>query len=174
MEALIMAGEEFEDLELFYPYLRMEEEGIGVTLASNRKRITGKHGLGTEADLSFGKVSPQDYDFLIIPGGRGPEKIRVDRKAVELVKHFWDNDKPIAAICHGPQLLISALGVKGGLKGRKMACWKGIRDDLIAAGVDYRDEEVVVDGNLITSRHPGDLPAFCSEILRLVRQPESI
>jgi protease I len=128
--------------------------------------ITGKHGLQIEAELAFKDINPADYDILVISGGRGPEKMRLDMNALEITKHFIKEDKLIAAICHGPQVLISA----GVIKGRKATCWPGIRDDIIAAGALYEDKEVVIDGNLISSRSPDDLHAFGKEIVRITKQ----
>ena len=108
--------------------------------------------------------------MLVIPGGRSPERVRIHQEAVRIVREFLESKKPVAAICHGPQLLISA----GAVKGRRMTCWIGIRDDVIAAGGIYEDTEVVVDegedaGKIITSRKPDDLPAFCREILKSLK-----
>lgn len=135
-------------------------------VASIRKgHIRGKHGYEIEADIAFGDVDPAGYAILVIAGGKGPEKIRLDKDALRITKHFFEENKPVAAICHGPQVLISA----GVIKGRRATCWIGVRDDLIAAGALYEDSEVVVDGNLVTSRHPFDLHAFGREMLNLLQ-----
>lgn len=107
----------------------------------------------------------EQYDLLFLPGGKGPETVRLEGKALEVCRKFMDEGKPIAAICHGPQVLISA----GVVKGHTMTCWKGVQDDLKAAGATVRDEEVVVDDNLVTSRQPDDLPAFCREMMKKLR-----
>jgi protease I len=130
-----------------------------------RGPITGKHGYEINADIAFKDVNPADYDILVISGGKGPEKMRLDKDALEIVKHFFREKKPVAAICHGPQVLVSA----GVIKGRKATCWIGIRDDIIAAGAFYEDNEVVVDGNLVSSRNPGDLFAFGREMIKLLK-----
>lgn len=167
MKALILAADGVEDSEFFYPYYRLQEEGIEVDVASpDGARITGKHGYGFEPNLSISGADASDYDLLVLPGGKGPESVRLEPKAVEIARKMLEADKTVAAICHGAQVLISADLVRG----RKATCWKGIRDDLKAAGADYLDREVVVDGNLITSRQPDDLPAFCREIFAAVRQ----
>lgn len=127
--------------------------------------IKGKHGYEIEADIAFKDVNPADYDILVISGGKGPEKIRLDKDALEIARHFFKENKPVAAICHGPQVLVSA----GVIKGRKATCWIGIRDDLIAAGALYKDNEVVVDGNFISSRSPADLYAFGREMIKLLK-----
>jgi protease I len=161
----------FEDSEFFYPYYRLREEGIEVDVASPRPgKITGKHGYIFETQLSIGEVEADDYDLLVIPGGRAPEQVRLVAKAVSITRQMHESGKPVAAICHGGQLLISA----DVLRGRSATSWKGIRDDLKAAGARYLDREVVVDDNLITSRCPEDLPAFSREMMRLVRKAERL
>ena len=126
----------------------MKEEGITTHVASiNNGPITGKHGYEINAEVAFKDVNPADYDILVISGGKGPEKIRLDKDALEITRYFFKEKKPVAAICHGPQVLISA----GVIKGRKITCWLGIRDDIIAAGALYEDREVVIDENLVSS-----------------------
>ncbi|AKB12350.1 MAG: type 1 glutamine amidotransferase domain-containing protein [Methanosarcina thermophila] len=165
MKALIFGADGFEDLELFYPYHRLKEEGITTHIASMKKGpIKGKQGYEINADVAFKDVNPADYDILVISGGKGPEKMRLDESALEIVRHFFKENKPVAAICHGPQVLISA----GVIKGRKATCWIGIRDDIIAAGALYEDKEVVIDGNLVSSRSPADLHAFGREMIKLL------
>jgi protease I len=168
MKALIMIGEGFEDSEFFYPYYRLQEEGVDVDVASSSTgSLTGKHGYTFEANITFDDVKPEQYDLLVIPGGKGPERIRTDERSVAIVKSMAEAGKTIASICHGAQMLISA----GVLDGRRCTCYSGIRDDVKAAGADYSDSEVVVDGNLVSSRHPGDLPAFMTQTLKAVRVP---
>jgi protease I len=163
IKALILVGEEFEDFEFFYPYYRLLEAGIEVDVAAVRKgQVRGKHGYTCEASLSCADAARKKYDLLVIPGGKGPEAVRQDKAAVGIAREMVTSGKLVAAICHGPQVLISA----GVLQGRKATCWAGIRDDLKQAGAQYLDREVVVDGNLITSRCPPDLPAFCRELFK--------
>jgi len=170
MKALILAGDGFEDMELFYPMYRLLEQGYEVTVAApEAKTLTGKHGYTIKPDITIAKVKAEGYGLLVIPGGKGPESVRLEPNAAEIVKHFMNNDKPVAAICHGPQVLVSA----GVLEGRRATCWKGVRDDLAAAGAEYHDAECVVDGNLVTSRMPDDLPAFMRETFRLAAGPGS-
>ncbi|MFW6161323.1 MAG: type 1 glutamine amidotransferase domain-containing protein [Planctomycetota bacterium] len=165
MKALMLTADGFEDSELYCPYYRLLEEGFDVDVAAPAAgEVTGKHGYGFEANLSFADVTPDDYDLLVLPGGKGPETVRLDANAVEATRQIFHAGKPVAAICHGAQVLISA----GLLEGKQATCWQGIRDDLNAAGADYSDQEVVVDGTLITSRCPDDLPAFCRELLAAV------
>ena len=166
MKILMLAGEEFEDLELFYPYYRLREEGFEVEIASNKKELKGKRGYSIKVNKLFEEVNPEEYDALVLPGGRGPERIRIDKKAVEIVKHFFEKNKPVAAICHGPQLLISA----GVVRGRKLTSWIGVRDDVMAAGGHWEDREVIVDGNLVTSRHPGDLHVWMKEFIKILKR----
>ena len=167
MKALILAAEGFEDSELLYPMYRMQEEGHEVEVAAPEEgAITGKHGYTVEVTETFDEAGgPLDYDLLIIPGGKAPETVRLDQIAVDLTREMMDAGKVVAAICHGAQVLISA----GVLEGRKATCYEGIRDDVKVAGADYSDAEVVVDGNLITSRCPADLPAFSREIMKALQ-----
>ncbi len=161
MKVLMFGADGFEDLELKYPLYRVREEGHDLTLAGVEKGvITGKHGYTAYVDTPFKKVDPSAYDILIIPGGKAPETVRQDKDALKIVRHFFENNKTVGAICHGIQVLISA----GVVKGREVTCWKGVKDDAIAAGGKYYDEEVVVDGNLVTSRMPDDLPMFIREL----------
>ncbi|ADI73596.1 intracellular protease, PfpI family [Methanohalobium evestigatum Z-7303] len=165
MKALIISADGFEDLELFYPLNRLKEEGVDVKIASMEKgTITGKHGYPADVDLTFDEINPDDFDMLVISGGKAPEKVRLDEKAIKITKHFFDKNKPVASICHGAQILISA----GVVKGRKATCYIGVRDDLKVSGANYEDKEVVVDGNLITSRNPNDLYAFGREIVKMI------
>jgi protease I len=166
MKALILTADGFEDMELYYPLYRLQEEGIGVDVASSIKGgIFGKHGYRVEANLSFSEVDPDQYGLLILPGGKGPEKVRLDSDAIDITTTMVVSGKIVAAICHGTQVLISA----GLVAGKNMTCWQGVRDDLKAAGAIYHDQEVVIDGNLITSRMPDDLPAFCRTIFSQLR-----
>lgn len=164
MRALILAADGFEDSELLVPLYRLKEAGVDVHVAGPPQgtTITGKHGYTVTTDVPFAQVEPGEYDALIIPGGKGPETVRLDDHAVGAARRMLGAGKPVAAICHGAQVLVSA----GVLDGRAATCWIGIRDDLLAAGAHYRDEEVVVDGNLITSRRPDDLPVFCRELIK--------
>ncbi len=167
MKALILVADGVEDSEFFYPYYRLREEDITVDVASpDGEKIVGKHGYEFEPNLSFSEVNASAYDLLVLPGGKGPERVRLEPAAVDITKWMFEADKTVAAICHGAQVLISA----DVLHGRRATCWKAIRDDIKAAGAEYLDQEVVVDGILVTSRSPDDLPAFCREMLAAVRQ----
>jgi protease I len=163
MKALIISADNFEDTELLVPYYRMREEGIEVDIASITKgKIKGKHGYEVEANKTLEEVNPEEYDILLLPGGKAPETIRRQKKALDIASDFFAKNKPVAAICHGPQILISA----GLLKGRHATCYRTVADELKSSGAIYEDREVVVDQNLITSRQQGDLPAFLREIMK--------
>jgi protease I len=165
MKALILAADGFEDSELLYPYYRLQEAGISATIAGPEVgTITGKHGYSVDTDITFGDVDAGEYDLLVLPGGKAPETVRLDEDAVNATRRMMEDGKVVAAICHGAQTLISA----DVLEGRRATCYEGVRDDLKQAGADYADEEVVVDGNLITSRFPPDLPAFSREIFKAI------
>jgi len=166
MKALFISADTYEDSELLVPYYRFLEEGIDVDIASMRKRpIKGKHGYEVDVTKTLAEVRPEDYDILVLPGGRAPEAVRKEPKAVEIARDFFEKGKPVAAICHGPQTLITA----GLLKGRHATCYRTVVDELKAAGAIYEDKEVVVDGNLVTSRQPSDLPAFMRETMKMIR-----
>ena len=163
MKALIISADNFEDSELLVPYYRLKELGVEVTVASlTRGNITGKHGYEVEVDKTFDEVNPDDYTLLVLPGGKAPVVVRKESKALEIARSFFDRNKPVAAICHGPQILISA----GLLRGRHATCYKSVADELKEAGALYEDREVVVDANLVTSRQPADLPAFMRETMK--------
>jgi protease I len=166
MKALIFGADGFEDVELIYPYHRLQEKGITTHIASMKTGpIIGKHGYEINADIAFKDVNPADYNILVISGGKGPEKMRLDEDALAITRYFFKENKPVAAICHGPQVLVSA----GVIKGRKVTCWLGIRDDIVAAGALYEDCEVVIDRNLVSSRSPDDLYAFGREMIKLLK-----
>jgi len=166
MKALFISADKFEDLELLVPYYRLKEEGIKVVVASmKRGSITGKHGYAVEVDSTLEEIHPEEFDLLVLPGGQAPEAVRNEKKALEAARHFFEKNKPVAAICHGPQVLISA----GLLKGRKATCYRSVAPELQEAGAQYSDVEVVVDGNLVTSRQPSDLHAFTREMMKLVK-----
>lgn len=163
MKALILSADNFEDSELLVPYYRLQEADVEVVVASLRRgAITGKHGYEVAVDKTFDEVNPDDYAILILPGGAAPAVVRQEPMALEIARNFFAGNKPVAAICHGPQILISA----GLLQGRRATCYKSVADELKEAGALYEDRELVVDANLITSRIPADLPAFMREIMK--------
>ena len=165
MKALIISADNFEDSELLFPYYRFKEEGIQTDVASVRKdKIKGKRGYEVKVNKTLEEVDPDDYDILILPGGKAPEAIRKEKRAIDIAKHFFEKRKPVSAICHGPQTLITA----GLLKGKHATCYRSVAQEMKDAGVVYEDKEVVVDGNLVTSRQPSDLPAFMRETMRKI------
>ncbi len=166
MKALLISADGFEDTELLLPYYRFLEERFTVDIASMKKKpIKGRHGYEVEVTKTLTEVTPDDYDILVLPGGKAPEVVRKDPRAVEIARDFFLKNKPVAAICHGPQILITA----GLLKGKRATCYRTVAEELKASGAIYADNEVVVDGNLITSRRPSDLPAFMRETMKKLR-----
>lgn len=163
MKALIVGADGFEDSELLVPYYRLKEEGIAVDVASiGKEPITGKRGYAVQVDKALDEVDPDTYGILVLPGGKAPAALRKEPAAIQIAKAFFCANKPVAAICHGPQTLISA----GLMKNRRATCYQSVADEMKDAGAQYEDAEVVVDGNLITSRQPSDLPAFMREVMK--------
>lgn len=168
MRALIISADHFEDSELLFPFYRLQEEGLAVDIASiARGKIHGKHGYEVVADTALRDVDPNAYDILILPGGKAPATLRKEPAAVEIAQAFMRSNKPVGAICHGPQILITA----GIMPGRRATCAHSVAEELQASGALYEDKEVVVDGKLVTSRQPADLPAFMREMVRLLGKP---
>ena len=161
MRALIITADNFEDSELQIPLDELQHEGIPTDIASlQRGKIHGKHGYVAEVDLTVDEVDVTAYDLLILPGGKAPAKLRKDMMVLEVARSFIESGKPVAAICHGPQILISA----GVMHDRTTTCYKSVAPEMKRVGAHYMDKEVVVDDNLITSRKPADLPAFMRAI----------
>ncbi|WP_194777243.1 type 1 glutamine amidotransferase domain-containing protein [Pararhodonellum marinum] len=161
----------FEESELLSPKEALEKEGATVHVISPADRIKGwKNGNWTEEvriDKGLGKANPDDYHALVIPGGViNPDKLRANEHAVAFIKAFFAQGKPVAAICHGPQVLIET----GALDGRTMTSWPSIKTDLINAGVNWVDEECVCDSGLVTARKPDDLPAFNKKLIEEIRE----
>lgn len=164
----ILVEDQYQVLEVWYPALRLKEEGIEtVFVGSGTKDVYGsKEGYPAKVDVSVEQISPDDVDGVVIPGGFAPDFMRRNPKMAEFVRQVYGKGKVTAAICHGGWMLVSA----GILKGRRATSFFAIQDDLKAAGADWVDEEVVVDKNLITSRKPEDLPAFVGEIIKQFRE----
>jgi protease I len=167
-KALIMTADKFEDMELFFPLFRLMEAGWHVDVAAPKKKeIGGEHGYSIEPSLTFDEVDPDNYDLLIIPGGfpdGAPATVRTITKVQEITKSFFEKNKLVASICHGPWTLASANVIRNR---HLTSFWHdGVPEDIKAAGGVWEDKEVVVDGNLITSRWPMDLPAFMREIMK--------
>lgn len=166
MKIACVLGEGFEDSEFKKPYDAFRDAGHEVVVigAEEGEKIVGKQGKEkVKAELGVDDARPDDFDALFIPGGNSPDHLRADDRFIAFARAYAD--KPILAICHGPQLLISA----GMVSGRRMTAWKTVQADLRCCGADVVDEEVVVDGNLVTSRQPDDIPAFIRESLQLLR-----
>lgn len=162
MKALILVTDGFEDLTLFLPWYRLREEGAEVRLAAPMMHaLKGLHGYRVEPDARIHEINPAEFDVLLIPDGPAVEQLRQREEAVDVTRTFVQNEMRVAAIGHGPQLLISA----GVLDGRTVTCDPGIRDDVRAAGATYRDEAAVRDGHLLTARGPDDLPSFCVRLV---------
>ncbi|AFN74329.1 intracellular protease, PfpI family [Melioribacter roseus P3M-2] len=163
---LMFVDDVYEDLELWYPKLRMIEEGALVTVAGpeSGKIYRGKNGYPCKADVSYNDVEEKDFDGLIIPGGFAPDKLRRVEKVLDLTRRFHENGKLVAHICHAGWIPISAKIMKG----FKCTSTPGIKDDIENAGAVWIDEPVVVDRHMISSRRPDDLPAFCKAIIEFL------
>ena len=178
---LIITGDAAESLEVMYPYQRLKEEGYEVDIAAPEKKVlqavvhdfepgfdtyTEKLGYRVPADVAFKDVNPADYDGLVIPGGRAPEWIRNDEALPGIVKHFFEAGKPVAAICHAALIL----GAYGLIEGKTVTAYPALKPDVENAGAKFLDQEVVVDGNLVTSRAWPDHPAFMREFIKLLKK----
>lgn len=156
----------YEDLEFWYPYYRLKEEGAEVVVVGPKlQHYKGKHGLEAQADQAIFAVKSEEFHALVIPGGYSPDHMRRVPEMVSFVRHMYDEGKLVAAICHGPWMLASADVIRG----KKVTSFHSIKDDLIHAGAEWSDQEVICDGNLVTSRSPHDLPAFCRAIITKLR-----
>ena len=163
----ILAENLYQEMELWVPYYRFREEGAEVkVVGTGAKSYTSKMGYPVNADVSAEEVNVADLDAVIIPGGYAPDMMRRSAAMVMLVRDAFQKGKVVAAICHAGWMLCSA----GVLKGKTATGFHSIKDDLVNAGARYVDQEVVVDGNLITSREPKDLPAFCREIIKALEK----
>jgi len=156
----------YQEMEVWYPYFRFQEAGAECVFvgAEAGKVYQSKLGYPAPAELSYDAISAGDFDGVVIPGGYAPDHIRRYPKALAFVREMDQQDKLVASICHGPWVLCSA----GILKGRRATCFFAIKDDVIHAGADYEDAEVIVDQNLVTSRKPEDLPAFCRAAIKVL------
>jgi protease I len=178
---LILTGDAAESLEVMYPYQRLKEEGYDVDIAAPSKKklrfvvhdfepgfdtYTEKPGYTWNADLAFADVKPADYVALVIPGGRAPEYIRNDPDCLRIIRHFFEQQKPVAQLCHAPLALIAA----GVLKGKRTAAYPALEPDIKAAGAEFVDSEAVVDGTMISARAWPDHPSWMREFIRLLKQ----
>lgn len=157
----------YEDLEFWYPYYRLKEEGAELTVVGTGSSTLykGKHGLEAKPDITADQADPREFDAVVIPGGYAPDYMRRYPKLVGFVKEMHGQGKPIAAICHAGWVLVSA----GLTQGLTMTCFSSIKEDVVNAGAQYVDEPVVKDRNIITSRFPADLPSFCREIISTLK-----
>ncbi len=184
-KVLILTGDAAESLEVLYPYQRLKEEGYEVHIAAPSKKklrfvvhdfeagydtYTEKPGYSWDADLAFGDVDPADYAALVIPGGRAPEYIRNNPSCIRVIRHFFEQEKPVAHLCHGALALTSA----GLLNGRRTAAYPALEPDVKAAGALFVDSEAVVDGMMVSARAWPDHPSWMREFLRLLKQKASI
>jgi deglycase len=160
---------DYEDSEFKQPYDAYKNQGHQVTIVGLQpgKELKGKQGkVTTTSEAGIDQARPDQFEALFIPGGYSPDHLRAEPRMVKFTKSFFDADKPVLAICHGPQLLMTARVVKG----RKLTAWRTIQDDLSQVGASVVDQEVVVDKNLVTSRQPSDLPAFIRESIKLLEK----
>lgn len=164
---LILTGEKFQDDEVFKPKERLEGEGFEVTVSSNEsknyKAFNSEKTIEVKKPLS--NLSPNDFDMLVIPGGKAPEYLRKEKSIINFVKDFYKTGKPIASICHGPLILVSAKLVEG----KKMTCFEDAVEELKSAGAIYKNRSCVIDDQFITSRNPGDLQDFCDAIIKKLK-----
>jgi protease I len=162
----VLVEDYYQVLEVWYPYLRLREEGIKTILVgTGKKQYASKDGYPARQELSIKEANADKFDGVIIPGGYAPDILRRYKEVNKFVKVMDRKQKLVAGICHAGWVLVSA----GILKGRNATGFSAIKDDMINAGAEFFDEEVVVDGNLITSRNPYDLPAFCREIIKFLK-----
>jgi len=168
MKIAILAENQYEDLELWYPLLRMKEAGAEVLVVGmpDLRTYESKHGYPVNVSALASEVSADEFDAVIIPGGYAPDKMRRHQAMLDLVQGVYDQGKTVAMICHAGWVGISA----GIVDGKRLTSTTAIRDDLVNAGAEWIEEEVVQDGNLITSRGPKDLPAFCKKIIASLRE----
>lgn len=159
----ILVEDGYDELEFWYPKIRMLEEGAKVVVIGSPAKdiFASKHGITVKADKNAAEVKADEFDGIIIPGGYAPDRLRRYKEILDFVRESYEKGKTIAAICHACHVLISA----GILKGKKVTAFFSIRDDIVNAGAEYLDEPVVVDGNIVTSRNPNDLPYFCKAII---------
>jgi len=164
----ILIEDLFNERELIYPYYRLLEEGYEVHLVGPKKDAvyTSKSGLTEKSTHASNEIRAEDYDAVVIPGGFSPDFMRRTKATVDFVREMDKLNKPVAAICHGGWMLASACN----LKGKKVTSFFSIKDDMVHAGAEYVDEEVVVSGNIITSRNPNDLPVFLKTIVEKLNQ----
>ncbi|TQS70995.1 type 1 glutamine amidotransferase [Ornithinibacillus gellani] len=165
-KVISLVANDYEDLELWYPVLRLQEAGAEVHLAGAQADETylGKHGLPAKSNLSIADAAADQYDAIVVPGGWAPDKLRQNPDVIKLIQQMDQAGKPIGIICHAGWVLVSA----DILKGRKATSTPAIKDDMIHAGANWVDEPVVVDGHLVSSRRPPDLPVYMKTFIELL------
>ncbi|MFG6150500.1 type 1 glutamine amidotransferase domain-containing protein [Halobacillus sp. B23F22_1] len=165
-KVIALVSKDFEDLELWYPVLRLQEDGAAVHLVGEKAgaEYPGKYGVPATADYAFEDINPADYDGILVPGGWSPDKLRRYDRVLEMVRHMDENKKPIGQICHAGWVLISA----NILEGRKVTSTPGIKDDMKNAGAEWFDEAVIVDEHIVSARRPPDLPPYAKAFADLL------
>lgn len=165
----VLVDQMYQEMEVWVPIYRLQEAGVDVITvgAEAGKTYPSKLGYPCTAQKSYAEVSADDFDGVVVPGGFAPDHIRRHAKANQLVADINAQGKLVAAICHGPWVLCSAYGM---LKGRKVTSFFAIKDDVVNAGAEWSDAEVVIDNNLVTSRKPEDLPAFCLACVNVLKK----
>lgn len=168
---ILLAEDEFEDIELIYPLLRLREEGIRITVVGTglKDSYTGKHGYNIDIDESANTINPNDYDGIIIPGGWAPDRLRTNIYVKNIIRDMAKDEKAIGCICHGASVLVSAKVING----YKLTCVDSIIDDVINAGGDYTSEGNCVDRNIISAKIPGNLPQFMKNFLEYLYRDEN-
>ena len=165
-KVVILADEMYEDMELWYPKIRLTEAGATVRVAGmEKKTYYGKHGYPVSVDGKISTYNPEDFDCIVIPGGYAPDRLRRSKAVLDFVKKMFDEGRVVASICHAAWVPISA----GIVRGKTMTCFSAIKDDLVNAGAKFVDKSVVVDGAMVSSRTPADPPDFCKAIISLLR-----
>jgi protease I len=163
----ILVENDYQDQEVWVPLYRLREEGYqAVVVGTGAREYKSKYGYPIVADIAIAQARSGDFKGVVIPGGWAPDRLRQDPAVLKLVRDLFEARRVVAAICHAGWVLASA----GIVKGKKLTAFKAIRDDMVHAGAEFVDAEVVRDGNLITSRTPADLPAFCRELIRALRE----
>lgn len=166
VSVLFLTADKTEDLEFFYPYYRFVEQGFKVDVVTpDGGSFEGKQGLGLQHTKKITDVDAQQYDLLYIPGGKAPAALKKDDDAIALVKNFVSTGKPVASICHGPQLLAAADVIQG----RAIAAWPDVQEEVTDSGATFKNQETCVDGQFITARWPADLPAHVAKTLEVLQ-----
>jgi protease I len=168
---IALIHDDFEDLELWYPVLRLREEGATVHIVGDEgnKKYIGKYGAPAQSDFAFTEIDPSQYDALLVPGGWAPDKLRRFKEVIDIVKYMDENEKPIGQICHAGWVLISAKI----LKGKKVTSTPGIKDDMENAGAVWLDVPSIVDGHIVSSRRPPDLPEYMKDFIEVLEKKNS-